>query len=118
VKIKMLDPGTRESYWSETQCELRSARRRGDLIILAGTAVLFLALAFNRHSIDELAVWVVLSLLLIAIISSAAWIVATRKRRIAAARGLVCSDCSYSPHDTEIEELISTRKCPRCAADL
>lgn len=87
-------------------------------MVLAGAAALLTTLAFNRDRITDLSLWLVLATLLAGLISVAAWVVARRKRDIAAARGLICSQCNYAPHDTEIEELAATRHCPRCSAEL
>lgn len=87
-------------------------------MVLAGAAALLTTLAFNRDRITDLSLWLVLAALLAGLISVAAWVVARRKRDIAAARGMICSQCNYTPHDTEIEELAVTRHCPRCSAEL
>jgi hypothetical protein len=46
------------------------------------------------------------------------WFVITRKRRLAEARGLTGGACNYKPHDTEIQDVIDSRTCPRCAEPL
>ena len=113
-----VEPGARESYWGATQAELRSARRNGDLLILAGVGLLLAALLVARGSTDDLRIWLVVEGLVFSVIVAGVWFVTKRKRRIAAARGLICSTCSYTPHDTEIEEVAADRRCPRCAAEL
>lgn len=118
AKLTPGEPAARDLYWSATQSELKSARRSGDLLVLAGAAALLTTLAFNRDRIADLSFWLVLTALLAVLISIAAWSVARRKRDIAAARGLICSQCNYTPHDTEIEELAVTRHCPRCSSEL
>jgi hypothetical protein len=118
VKLTPGEPAARDLYWSTTQSELRSAKRRGDLMVLAGAAALLTTLAFNRDRVADLGFWLVLATLLAGLISYAAWVVARRKRDIAAARGMICSQCEYTPHDTEIEELVETRHCPRCSAEV
>lgn len=118
VKLTPGEPAARDLYWSTTQSELRSAKRSGDLLVLAGAAALLTTLAFNRDRIADLSFWLVLVTLLAGLISVAAWFVARRKRDIAAARGMICSQCHYTPHDTEIEEMAVTRHCPRCSAEL
>ena len=67
---------------------------------------------------NDLQIWLVVAGLVFAVIVTGVWFVTTRKRRIAAARGLICSSCSYTPHDTEIEDVAAERHCPRCAAEL
>lgn len=118
VKTTPGEPGARESYWGATQAELRSARRNGDLLILAGVGALLAALAIMRGRSGDLHDWLIVEGLVFAVIVVGVWFVTRRKRRIAAARGLVCNTCSYTPHDTEIEEVAADRRCPRCAAEL
>ena len=113
-----VDPGARESYWGATQAELKSARRHGDLLILAGVGLLLAALITVRGITDELRIWLIVEGLVFAVIVAGVWFVTRRKRRIAVARGLVCCSCSYRPHDTEIEDVAADRRCPRCAAEL
>src|SRR5262245_33822698 len=118
AKITPADPGARDSYWGATQAKLRSAKRNGDLLILAGVALMLAALATLRASTDDLRVWLIVEVLLFALIVAGAWFVTLRRRRIAADRGLICSSCAYSPHDTEIEEVAEDRRCPRCGTEL
>jgi hypothetical protein len=79
---------------------------------------LLAALAIVRGATDDLRIWLIVEGLVLAVIVAGVWIVTTRRRRIAAARGLVCSHCAYTPHDTEIEDVAADRRCPRCAAEL
>ena len=79
VKLTPGEPAARDLYWSTTQSELRSAKRRGDLLVLAGAAALLTTLAFNRDRISDLSLWLVLATLLAGLISVAAWSVARRK---------------------------------------
>jgi hypothetical protein len=118
AKLTPASPGARDSHWFATQCELRTARRRGDVVVLLGAAALLSTLAFYQDRIGEIGPWLILSTLLLAVISTATWIVAKGKRRIAIRRGMVCSHCEYRPHDTEIDEIALTHQCPHCAADL
>ena len=119
VKFTPVEPGLPDSYWVATQDELKSVRRRGDLLIVAGALRAARddgGIARQRLMISEVmligARWCSRS-------SSAwSWFVTSRKRRIAETRGLVCSSCRYLPHDTEIDDVASTRHCPRCAAEL
>lgn len=118
AKLTPVEPGARESYWGATQAELRSAKRHGDYLILAGVGSLLAALAIARGSTDDLRIWLIVEGLVLAVIVAGVWFVARRRRRIAAARGLICSNCSYTPHDTEIEEVAADRRCPRCGIEL
>ena len=118
AKHTPVDPGARDSYWGATQAELKSARRYGDLLILAGVGLLLAALVIVRGSTDDLRIWLIVEGLVFTVIVAGVWFVTTRRRRIAAARGLICSSCSYTPHDTEIEDVAADRRCPRCGIEL
>jgi hypothetical protein len=109
---------TQDSYWDATQLELKTVQRRGDAWIFGGATVLLALLAFNRERASELSWWLVAGCALLLLIGRALWFVTTRRRRIADTRGLVCSLCSYVPHDTEITEVAATRRCPRCDESL
>ena len=112
------DTRSRDAYWQATQSELKSIRKRGDVLILAGAAVLLSLLAWYHERSDSLASWLIAGGLLLAVILLSLWFVTTRKRRVAVTRGLVCTQCDYMPHDTEIEEVAETRACPRCEKSL
>jgi Na+/proline symporter len=112
------DTQGRDAYWHATQSELKSIRRRGDIVTLTGAAVLLALIFFYRDHSQELAAWLVGGALLLAVIGASLWFVTSRTRRVAIARGLVCSRCSYMPHDTEIDEVATTRTCPRCEQSL
>ena len=86
--------------------------------MLAGVGLLLATLVIVRGDTDDLRTWLVVTGLVFAVIVADVWFVTTRKRRIAASRGLICSSCSYSPHDTEIEDVAAERRCPRCASEL
>ena len=118
VKLTPAESGTRDSYWGATQAELRSATRHGDLLILSGVGVLLAALIIAQGLTDDLRIWLLVEGLVLSVIVVGVWFVTSRKRRIAAARGLICGTCSYTPHDTEIEDVAADRRCPRCAAEL
>jgi hypothetical protein len=105
-----------DAYWDTTQDELKTIQRRGDAGIFAGAAILLALLAYNREQASELIWWLAAGTGLLVI--QALWFVITSRRRIAAARGLVCSQCEYVPHDTEITEVAATRRCPRCDESL
>jgi hypothetical protein len=66
----------------------------------------------------DLETWLFICAALLATFVGVMWFVASRKRQIAADRGLICSICRYKPHDTEIEEIVETRHCPSCASEL
>jgi len=112
------DTRSRDAYWQATQSELKSIRKRGDILILGGAAVLFALLAVYRERSGNLAAWLIAAALLLAVMFVSLWFVTTRKRRLAVTRGLVCTHCAYMPHDTEIEEVAVTRTCPRCEVSL
>jgi hypothetical protein len=107
-----------DAYWDATQDVLKTIQRRGDAVIFAAAAILLGVLAYNHEHSGELFWWLVAGTGLLAVIVQVLWFVTTRRRRIAAARGLVCSLCEYVPHDTEITEVAATRRCPRCDESL
>jgi hypothetical protein len=107
-----------DGYWDATQDELKTIQRRGDAVIFAGAAMLLGALAYNREHSNELFWWLAVGAGLLVVMAQALWFVTTRRRRIAVSRGLVCSQCEYVPHDTEITEVAATRRCPRCDESL
>lgn len=109
-----VDPRSREAYWQATQSELKSIRRRGDLLILGGALVLLALVALNREYSRELVAWLVVAGALVLVFLASLWFVTKRKRRVAMTRGLVCGSCDYMPHDTEIDDVASSRRCPRC----
>lgn len=113
-----VEPGARESHWGATQAELKSVRRHGDLLIIAGVGLLLAALVTARGYTDDLRIWLIVEGLVFIVIVAGVWFVTTRKRRIVASRGLICSSCSYTPHDTEIEDVAADRRCPRCNCEL
>ena len=57
------------------------------------------------------------AMLVLALIGGYVWFVTTHKRRIAASR-LSCQRCGYVPHDTEIDEVAESHRCPHCAGEL
>ena len=118
VHFKPGKPGARDSYWGATQAELKTARRHGDRLILSGFGILLAAMAILRGSSGGLRDWLIVEILVFAWIVLGVWFVTARKRRIAAARGLNCDACSYTPHDTEIEDVAADRRCPRCNCEL
>jgi hypothetical protein len=117
VKASLVDPGAREAYWSATHVQLKSIQRRGDALTLLAVAAACPLLVIFRSSWAQAAPWAILWMTL-ATVSFSVWFVISRRRRIAAARGLVCGQCKYMPHDTEIMEVAQTRQCPRCEASL
>lgn len=112
------DTQGREAHWVATQTELKSIRRRGDILTLTGAVVLLALIFVYRDQSQNLAAWLVAAVLLLTVIGASLWFVISRKRRVAIARGLVCSRCSYMPHDTEIDEVATTRSCPHCENSL
>lgn len=108
------DAQGRDAYWQATQTELKTIRKRGDVLTLTGAAALLALIFVYRDRSQELATWLVAVTILLAVIGTSLWFVTSRKRRIAIARGLVCARCAYMPHDTEIDEVASTRTCPHC----
>jgi len=108
------DTQGRDAYWDATQSELRSIRKRGDMLTLAGASVLLALIFVFREHAQEISAWLVASVLLFAVIGASLWFVTSRKRRLVLARGLVCTHCEYVPHDTEIDEVAATRTCPHC----
>lgn len=107
-----------DAYWHATRSELKSIRRRGDVVVLIGAAALLSLIFLYREHSRELSAWLIAAGLLLAVIVASLWFVTSRTRRLAIARGLKCSHCSYMPHDTEIDDVASTRKCPHCEQSL
>ena len=118
MKSVSIDERSRDAYWHATRSELQSVQRRGDVLIFGGAIALLALLALNRDKAADLTWWLAVGVALLAIIAGALWFVTTRRRRIAATRGLVCPHCAYVPHDTEITEVADTRQCPHCAHSL
>src|SRR4051812_33658578 len=108
----------RDAHWVATQSELESIRRRGDILTLTGAAALLASIFVYRDQLQSLAAWLVAAVLLLAVIGTSLWFVISRKRRVAIARGLLCAHCDYMPHDTEIDEVATTRTCPHCSHPL
>lgn len=108
----------RDAYWHATQSELRSIRRRGDVVMLTGAVALLALIFLYRDHSQELSAWLVAAAILLAVIGVSVWFVTSRTRRVAIARGLRCSRCWYMPHDTEIDEVANTRTCPHCEQSL
>jgi|SRR4051794_27519325 hypothetical protein len=117
VKSTPVQAGTRDSDWGATQEALKSVKRRGDLLVLFGAAALFsleMLLPEGAHGQRGLLIG---AMLVLALIGGYVWFVTTKKRRIAESR-LSCHRCSYLPHDTEIDEVADSHRCPRCMAEL
>lgn len=114
VKIISIDERTREAYWHATRSELRNIQRRGDYLVFGGALALLAVLFYNHDRSSQLQYWLVVGGLTLLVILASLWFVTTRKRRVATARGLVCASCSYMPHDTEISDVVESRRCPRC----
>jgi len=114
AKIVSIGERNREAYWHATRDELKAIQRRGDYLIFAGALALLGVLFYNHDRASQLQYWLVVGGLTLLVILGSLWFVTTRKRRVATARGLVCSSCSYMPHDTEIGDVVESRRCPRC----
>jgi len=118
VKMTPMDRGSRDSYWNATREQLQAVKRRGDAVMLgiAGALVLLALLIRDRYSSFDL--WVATASGVTLGVIGTVWFVVRRTRSIAAARGMSCASCQYQPHDTEIGEVLSSRRCPRCQAEL
>ena len=118
VKLTSMETGSRDSYWSATQDALKAVKRRGNLLIFLGAGALFALEMVLPESARDLRGMMIGAMLVLALIGGYVWFVTSRKRQIAESRGLVCLRCNYLPHDTEIDEVADSRRCPRCAAEL
>ncbi|HET7809413.1 MAG TPA: hypothetical protein VFL16_02455 [Steroidobacteraceae bacterium] len=117
VKFTPADAGARDSSWTATQAALKSVKRRGDLLILSGAAALFALEMVLPESARDVRGMIIGAMLVLALIGGYVWFVTTHKRRIAASR-LSCQRCGYVPHDTEIDEVAESHRCPHCAGEL
>jgi hypothetical protein len=109
----------REAHWQATRTELESIKRRGNIVTTIGLALLCLLLVLDVVQWRQITLWsIAWAALSLGIVAASLWFVITRKRQLAESRGLICSACSYKPHDTEIQEVVETRVCPRCAEPL
>jgi hypothetical protein len=105
----------RDQYWQVTREQLKAVQNRGDLATVLGLlgfgALLWMYyepdVGFTQLAMAGIAVALV-------VICAPAWLVARRKRSISVARGLVCPHCGHAPHDTEISEVVETRRCQNC----
>ena len=118
VKNTSLAPGVRDSHWRATQAELHSIQRRGEYSLMASVGALIVGAILVRDRIEGTTFWLLIAGAAFVFFLAEVFYVASRKRRIAAARGLVCGKCAYVPHDTEINDVADTRKCPRCGGEL
>jgi hypothetical protein len=109
------DSDRRDAYWEATQAELKSTQKRGDLVTVIALALVLTVLWLN-FTPGENTLWWTIGCVAVALLCIGAplWFVTQRKRRISAARGLICGHCHYVPHDTEITEVVATRACQRC----
>ncbi len=109
----------REAHWQATRAELESIQRRGNLVTTIGLVLLCVLLWANvvewRQITLKSILWTSATL---CIVAAGTWFVVTSRRKLAESRGLICSACSYRPHDTEIGDVIETRVCPRCETPL
>jgi hypothetical protein len=118
VKNTSLAPGVRDSHWRATQAELHSIQRRGEYSLIASVGALIVGAILLRDRVEGTLFWLSIAGAAFVFFVAEVFYVASRKRRIAAARGLVCGRCGYVPHDTEINDVAGTHQCPRCAAEL
>jgi hypothetical protein len=112
-----VEAGTRDSDWSATQDSLKAIKRRGDLLVIFGAATLFALEMVLPDSARGARGLMIGAMLVLALIGGYVWFVTTHRRRIAESQ-LSCHRCSYLPHDTEIDDVAETHRCPRCAAEL
>lgn len=106
-----------DAYWQTTREQLRAAQHRADLISLVGVAVVSILLWVYHEPGDGFGSMVMAAIgLALVVICVPVWIVARRKRLLAAS--LTCQSCGYVPHDTEISEIADTHQCPRCTRTL
>lgn len=118
VKSTSVESGSRDSYWSATEEALKAVKRRGDRLIVFGACALFALEMVLPDSARTLRGMLIGGMLVLALIGGYVWFVTSRRRQIAESRGLVCLHCNYPPHDTEIDDVAHSRRCPRCASDL
>ncbi len=111
-------PGVKDSYWRATQAELDSIQRRGEYLLLALVAATILGAIFVREMLGGNSPWMFAGAAFLLFFVAEVLYVASRKRRIAEMRGLTCGKCAYTPHDTEINDVASTRHCLRCGVEL
>jgi hypothetical protein len=109
----------REAHWQATRAELESIQKRGNLVTTVGLLLLCALLALNVVQWRQITPWSIFwAATTLSIVAISMWFVITRKRRLAESRGLICGACNYKPHDTEIQDVIDSRMCPRCEEPL
>ena len=119
MKNVPLAPGVRDSYWRATQAELHSIQRRGEYLLVALVVATILGGIVVRERLGGASSWIFIAGAgFLSFFIAEVLYVASRKRRIAETRGLVCGQCSYTPHDTEINDVASARHCLRCGGEL
>ena len=119
MKNAHVEQDHREAYWRDTREQLKAAQKRADVLTLLGLAAIAGLLwayhepgdGFGPRALTGLGIALV-------VICAPLWFLTRRKRSISVARGLVCQQCGYTPHDTEISEVASTRRCKRCEQSL
>ncbi|HEU4779071.1 MAG TPA: hypothetical protein VFS58_04235, partial [Steroidobacteraceae bacterium] len=98
-----------------TQAQLKSVQKRGDALSVLGMGLVGLVLWQYYEPGDHAVSWATgIATVALAVVALPQLFVARRKRRISATRGMICASCGYTPHDTEISEVVSTRECSRC----
>jgi hypothetical protein len=119
VDSSQLDTVNRDAYWLATQVQLRSAQQRGDILSLVAFVPIGAVLWYYGAPGDKVAIWAAsFAIVALAAVALPQLLVARRKRRISAARGMNCQHCGYVPHQTEISEIVNTRQCRRCEQPL
>ena len=114
-----LESESRDAYWAATREQLRSAQNRADLFTLLGLAAVCVLLWRYREPGQQLAFRMIAGIgVALVVIGLPLWFVTRRKRRISALRGLTCPHCGHVPHDTEISEIVNTRRCQSCEKPL
>ena len=108
----------REAHWQATRAELESIQKRGNIVTVIGLALLCALLALDVVQWRQITPWGIFwATMTLGSVAVSLWFVITRRRRLAESR-LNCGACHYKPHDTEILDVIDSRKCPRCDAPL
>ncbi|HEU5133953.1 MAG TPA: hypothetical protein VFU13_02300 [Steroidobacteraceae bacterium] len=121
VESLQLSSVTRDAYWHDTHAQLKSVRKRGDILSLLGLGLVGVLLwqYQYRESGDYAVAWAIgIATVSLVGVALPQLFVTRSKRRISAMRGMHCQHCGYVPHDTEISELVSTRECNRCRKPL
>jgi hypothetical protein len=115
--VSHLESESRDAYWAATREQLRSAQNRADLFTLSGLAAVCALLWLYREPGEQPVTRAIAGVgVALAVICVPLWFVTRRKRRISAL--LTCPHCGHVPHDTEISEIVNTRRCQSCETPL